>query len=194
MRILRAAVRVAAPWKNGGGTTLEVAAFPEGSTLDRFGWRISMAEVRKGGPFSMFPGIDRKLAILEGRMTLAVEGREEIELSSDSSVVSFPGDVPTNCQPLAACVTDLNLMTRRGQFSAAMTRYRGGEARQALTMADSEVTAVIALQPLELRTAGNRFELGSRDAVLLSRGDGRSVELHPGARGNDYFVIKILAA
>jgi hypothetical protein len=85
-------------------------------------------------------------------------------------------------------------MTRRGQFSAAMTRYRGGEARQALTMADSEVTAVIALQPLELRTAGNRFELGSRDAVLLSRGDGRSVELHPGARGNDYFVIKILAA
>jgi len=193
MRILRAAVRVAAPWKNGGGTTFEVASFPEGSTLDRFGWRISLAEVRNSGPFSIFPGVDRKLAIIEGRLLLAVEGRDVIELTAESSVVSFPGDAPTNCQPLAPCVTDLNVMTRRGQFSSDMTRYRG-EAHQSLTMADPEVIAVIALKPLELRMAKNRFELGSRDAVLLSRGDGRSIELYPGIHGNDYFVIRIVAA
>jgi environmental stress-induced protein Ves len=193
MRILRAATRVAALWKNGGGKTFEVASFPEGSTLDRFGWRISLAEVRQGGPFSVFPGVDRKLAIVEGRLSLAVEGRDTIELTSDSSVVSFPGDVPTSGQPLASCVTDLNVMTRRGHFSSDMTRY-AGEAHEALTMTDSEVTAVLALERLEVRVASSRFELGSLDAVLLSRGDGRSMEVHPGTHASGYFVIKIAAA
>jgi environmental stress-induced protein Ves len=193
MRFLRAAVRVAAPWKNGGGTTFEVASFPAGSTLDSFGWRISLAGVREGGPFSIFPGVDRKLAIIEGRLSLAVEGRDTLELSPDSSVVGFPGDVPTASQPLSSSVTDLNVMTRRGQFSSDMTRYEGG-AHQALTRTDSEVTVVIALQPLDLQVAGSRFELGSRDAVLLSRGDSRSMELHPGTHRDGYFVIRIFAS
>lgn len=190
MRILRAAIRVPAPWKNGGGTTLEVASFPESATPSRFAWRISVAEVRRAGPVPLFPGVDRKLAIIEGRLSLTVQGREAVELSADSAVASFPGDVPTSSQPLTSHVTDLNLMTRRGQFTSDMTRYRDGTLR-ALSMSPAEMTAVIALQPLELRVAGNRFELGSRDAVLLSPGDGHPLELHPGAQGNDYFVIKI---
>ena len=61
MRILRVSGRVAAPWKNGGGTTTEVAVFPAGASFDDFGWRISIADIARGGPFSQFPGIDRTL-------------------------------------------------------------------------------------------------------------------------------------
>lgn len=193
MRILRAATRAAAPWKNGGGTTFEVASFPEGSTLDDFGWRISLADVRKGGPFSVFPDIDRKLAIVEGRLSLAVEGRDAVELSSDSPVVSFPGDAPTTSQPLSADVTDLNVMTRRGHFRSDMKRYNG-ELHQTLTTADPEVTVVIALKSLEVRVAEGAVELGPRDAVLFSRGDPRSVDLRGAADGDGYFVIRIFAA
>ena len=61
MRILRAPDYRVMPWKNGGGTTTEVAVSPEGAGLDHFDWRISMARVEQDGPFSTFPGIDRTL-------------------------------------------------------------------------------------------------------------------------------------
>ena len=66
MRILRAESYRRMPWKNGGGETTEIAVSPEGAGLDDFDWRVSMARVESSGPFSLFAGIDRTLAILEG--------------------------------------------------------------------------------------------------------------------------------
>ena len=54
------------PWKNGGGTTIEIAVSPHGAGLDDFDWRVSMAHVASHGPFSLFPNIDRTLAVLSG--------------------------------------------------------------------------------------------------------------------------------
>jgi len=62
MRIIRAADCLVMPWKNGGGTTTEIAVAPEGASLNDFDWRISMAHVGADGPFSSFPGIDRTLS------------------------------------------------------------------------------------------------------------------------------------
>ena len=68
MKIVRASEQRAMPWKNGGGITYEVAVFPAISpSLDDFDWRVSMARVAADGPFSLFPGIDRSLAIVERR-------------------------------------------------------------------------------------------------------------------------------
>jgi len=61
--LIRGADLVASPWKNGGGVTREVAAFPEGAALDAFVWRVSVADVAQAGPFSRFAGIDRTLAV-----------------------------------------------------------------------------------------------------------------------------------
>jgi uncharacterized protein len=66
MRILRAENYRRMPWKNGGGLTAEIAVSPESAGLDDFDWRVSMARVEAGGPFSLFPGVDRTLSILEG--------------------------------------------------------------------------------------------------------------------------------
>jgi environmental stress-induced protein Ves len=49
--LLRGVDLVAAPWKNGGGVTREVAAFPAGAGLDAFVWRVSIADVAQAGPF-----------------------------------------------------------------------------------------------------------------------------------------------
>eukprot|EP01042_Synura_sphagnicola_P007286 gene7286-9332_t len=45
MRIIRATDCLVMPWKNGGGTTTEMAVAPEGASLNDFDWRISMAHV-----------------------------------------------------------------------------------------------------------------------------------------------------
>ena len=54
------------PWKNGGGVTREIAvgAAP-GSDLG-WGWRFSIAEVERDGPFSIFVGVDRIISVIAG--------------------------------------------------------------------------------------------------------------------------------
>lgn len=54
------------PWKNGGGTTVEIASAPGDADLDTFVWRVSVAEVARDGPFSAFPGVDRVIALVRG--------------------------------------------------------------------------------------------------------------------------------
>jgi len=41
------------PWKNGKGTTTELA-ISDGGTLDHFAWRLSIASVVEDGEFSDF--------------------------------------------------------------------------------------------------------------------------------------------
>ena len=70
-RTIRAADCRVMPWKNGRGSTTELAVEPEGAPLDGFDWRVSIAELRGSGPFSTFPGYDRIIVQLDGpSMTL----------------------------------------------------------------------------------------------------------------------------
>ena len=94
-RIVRAESLARVPWKNGGGTTAEIADSPEGAGFDAFDWRISFAEVESDGPFSAFPGIDRTLMLVEGaRLELAVEGVPHA-LAAPGDALSFAGEEPT---------------------------------------------------------------------------------------------------
>lgn len=126
MHILHARDFAVQPWKNGGGMTTEIAAHPAGAGFDTFEWRISMARVAVAGPFSMFPGIDRSLALIEGAgITLDVEGRGSIELAPGSHPAVFPGDVPVSATLKDGPIVDLNVMTRRGRWRHLLSRAEG---------------------------------------------------------------------
>jgi hypothetical protein len=115
-RIIRRHDLIRVPWKNGGGTTAEVAAHPPGSDFETFGWRISMADVASDGPFSVFPGIDRTLILVEGDgIDLDVEGVVH-RLDKTSPKLSFSGGHMTCGRLPSGPIRDLNVMTRRGQF------------------------------------------------------------------------------
>lgn len=102
------------PWKNGGGVTTEIGVSPPGADLDAFDWRVSMARVESDGPFSIFPGVDRTLAILDGEgIILSVEGRVPFGLAGRFNPVTFPADMPTTCRLVNGPITDLNVMSRR---------------------------------------------------------------------------------
>lgn len=117
MIFLPAARRVAKPWKNGAGVTREVAAFPPGSGIETFDWRVSIADVTEDGPFSLFPGVDRTIIILSGDgVALEVAGRS-CRLRPGEDPYSFPADQPTGCALLGGPVVDLNVMSRRGQIA-----------------------------------------------------------------------------
>jgi environmental stress-induced protein Ves len=105
------------PWKNGGGSTTEIAIGPEGAGLADFDWRVSIALVASDGPFSSFPGIDRTLTVLDGAgIRLHVADRAPLVLRPDSPPLAFPGDATTKAVLVAGPITDFNVMTRRGRF------------------------------------------------------------------------------
>jgi environmental stress-induced protein Ves len=131
MRVLRSSEYRTQAWKNGGGTTVEIAVAPEGAGMDRFDWRVSMANVERPGPFSVFPEIDRSLAILEGAgMALHFADRGIVRLERSSPAFSFPGDLPVEATLPAGPVLDLNVMSRRGRWRhtlfhvAAISEFR----------------------------------------------------------------------
>ena len=186
MRILKASDRKAVPWKNGGGVTTEIAVYPDGAGFDDFGWRISAAQVAQGGPFSTFAGIDRKLAILEGRMRLTIAGIGEIELSRDTAPAEFPGDAATEAAVLEGPVLDLNVMTRRGRFVSRLSRQKSS----AVVADPRAMTMLFALKPMMLAQSGRNVRLALHDALTVESGDGQ-VGLDPDA---DFYRIEIAQA
>lgn len=162
MRILRAKDRVAVPWKNGGGTTREVFVFPPGAGFNDFGWRISIAQVDRSGPFSVFPDIDRHLAMLKGRVALKIAGRAPLELTPSALSVSFPGDVPAEADVIEGPATDLNLMARRAAFFATMVRRTLHGRQDCIT-----TTLVFPLTPVIV----NDVQLDKDDALLADAGE-----------------------
>jgi environmental stress-induced protein Ves len=125
LKIIRANNCRTTLWKNGGGSTAEIAVEPSGASLDSFDWRISMAQVTSDGPFSEFPGIDRTLAVVRGDgLVLTIGGTAPVTLERGSDPISFAGDIATSARLIAGEITDLNVMTRRRRFSHRLQRIR----------------------------------------------------------------------
>lgn len=161
--ILRASERATVPWRNGGGVTREVAAHPPGRGFETLDWRVSIAEIGTAGPFSAFPGLERRLAVLEGRLALDIGQAPPLEVSPASPAVHFGGDALVYARPIAGTVTDLNVMTRRGRYSSALTLH---EVRAALALASGATTTVVlALSPLAIHSAAGKWQLSRLDAV-----------------------------
>jgi environmental stress-induced protein Ves len=165
VRVVRNADLVRVPWKNGGGTTAEVAAFPEAAGFDAFGWRVSMADVASDGPFSAFPGIDRTLIVVEGAgLELDVEGAS-YRLDASSPKLSFSGDDATIGRLLAGPIRDLNVMTRRGRFRH---RTRFVESGVALLAESTGTAFIVAFDgSFDVTLEGEIHSLQVLDALIL---------------------------
>ncbi|WP_406449061.1 HutD family protein [Streptomyces sp. NBC_00876] len=161
-RILRAAGRTPVAWKNGVGTTREIAASP-GAGTDAFDWRVSLAEVAGDGPFSVFPGVERTLTVVEGAgMDLMVGGEHHI-VDEPYWPHDFPGDLETDGRLLAGPVVNLNVMYRRDRTRAEVAVVRG---TLRLTAPEGGAVLAVALEDGAV-IEGTDTVLGCYDAVLL---------------------------
>ncbi len=167
LRVVRAADLVRVPWKNGGGTTAEVAAHPPGSGFDGFVWRISMADVACDGPFSRFPGIDRTLVLAEGRDLVLAVGGETRRLAAPGDALSFSGDADTAARLDGGPIRDINIMTRRGRCTHRIACLAANVPVPDL-VATAGVVIVAALGPgVEMVAEGRRVALGRLDMAMV---------------------------
>ncbi|MDR6978182.1 environmental stress-induced protein Ves [Streptomyces sp. 3330] len=162
--LLPAAGRAATAWRNGGGVTREIACSPAGAGMAAFTWRVSLAEVAADGPFSVFPGVERTLTLVEGAgMDLTVGGRRRL-VDARHVPQDLPGDEPTDCRLLDGPVVNLNVMWRRGAAAPVVAVVRG---RLGLRSAHA---LVVALDDGGC-TGADGVRLARHDALLLTGED-----------------------
>ncbi len=109
------------PWKNGLGSTCEIAIDPPGSGVASggFRWRLSIATVDRSCPFSTFPGYDRTIMLVDGHgMILTVAGRSPRRMTELFEPFAFSGDDPADCALIDGPVDDFNLMVDRSRLRA----------------------------------------------------------------------------
>ena len=112
------------PWKNGLGTTTELAIGHASLGGAQFAWRISRASVKDDGAFSAFPGVDRILMVLPGSgegLDLHVGGRTHS--MPPLQPVRFSGDDTASATLITGAVEDFNVMTMRGEACADLTVF-----------------------------------------------------------------------
>ncbi|GAB5095197.1 HutD/Ves family protein [Caballeronia sp. HLA56] len=169
--VLRASSLAAVPWKNGGGITRELAAEPEGASMDTFAWRLSIADVSADGAFSSFAGVDRVLILLDGAgMTLA-EPDYVHTLNEPLAMARFAGETPIHAALVQGPTRDFNVMTRRGRAHASVTsRFESHEWTP-----DHDVTFLhCARGMLNVMLAhGERIALAAGDSLRIESADGR---------------------
>jgi environmental stress-induced protein Ves len=174
---------VVMPWKDGGGTTREIARSPPADSTNAalpayrsrqhpangnlarpsFAWRVSIAEIAASCAFSRFEGYDRTLVLLRGaRMTLHVGHDPAIDLDQYSQC-AFKGEAPVRCTLSDGPVQDLNVMVARDRASAITEILRPGIEMQ------------------HYATRGTSLLLHCRDgATVIRLDDGRTFDLDDG--------------
>ena len=128
------------PWKNGGGTTREIACWPPQAGMEAFDWRISVACIDRDGAFSSFPGVDRVITLLEGNgvilHTRTASGHENQDYFGGEDMAdhratshaltqrlvphAFDGAAPIHGELVDGACEDLNIMSRRDRIQTSV--------------------------------------------------------------------------
>lgn len=146
------------PWKNGGGSTLELLQDP--APDGGFNWRLSIADVATPGPFSSFPGIDRQIMLVAGNgMVLSFAGEAPpVVISKPLRPHAFQGEWATDCRLIEGAIQDFNVMVRRDWGRAAVNGF-DLVAGQKLTLAVAPLT-LLHLFTGEAEASGEKLAQG----------------------------------
>ena len=166
-RVLGPATSRPVPWKNGLGSTLELAS-DAAAPGDDWTWRLSIADVLVAAPFSEFPGVDRLLACLEGPGLRVERGGTFHAVPREGEALAFAGEEPVRGEPLGPGVRDVNLIFRRDRWRGRMTLARGRSLDVDGSLVLVHTPAFSPALRLHLETDGGAVELAPGSTLLAS--------------------------
>lgn len=105
MHVIPRSAWIAQPWRNGRGTTLEIARWPAAGAYDV---RVSLAEVSDSGPFSTFVGY-RRHTFLVGPAPIRLGDTELVAIGDH---IELPGERALDATLLAGPTHLLNILVR----------------------------------------------------------------------------------
>lgn len=163
-------------WRNGGGQTREVCAWPQGAGLDDFAWRVSVATIGRDGPFSRFPGIVRIAVLLDGAGLRLSAGAARVHLAAPFAQATFDGALPWECELEEEAVRVFNVMLRAG------TSARVFAPAASLVVPPARFCVVYGARGGTHGNAGGEaFSLHEGDACTITDAHSAPVRVHPAA-------------
>jgi environmental stress-induced protein Ves len=96
-------------WKNQGGTTRELLAWPHAHD---WAVRVSVARVERDGPFSAFPGVHRWMAVIRGAGLRLFDWPQMI----GDEPLRFDGGLAPEAELIRGDTDVFNVMERRGNL------------------------------------------------------------------------------
>jgi environmental stress-induced protein Ves len=131
------------PWRNGAGRTRELLAWPQAQD-----WhiRISVADIERDAPFSVFAGIDRWFAVISGRGVRLSDAAATVVLREGAAPWRFDGERAPTCSLLEGPTRDLNLMLRRERMRGRLEVAYSGLA----WVSDAPFRALFSVAPVTL--------------------------------------------
>ena len=111
IQLLKKSIYKKSLWKNGKGTTSQIAIFPENATIaaNDFLWRLSSAEINQSDPFSHFPIYERILIVWKGD-GLLLNGSALLPYSP----LLFSGEEKINCDLIGTTpVVDVGMIYKK---------------------------------------------------------------------------------
>jgi environmental stress-induced protein Ves len=158
------------PWKNGGGTTTEIAIYPENTDISggAFIWRVSIADVASNGPFSRFPAYDRHIMLIAGNGMILDSGSEgKIFLDELYKPASFSGDWLIEGTLKAGPVRDFNFIAARNAVKTSS--LHGQNLTDRSTFEAQAGNVIIHALKGELLAAGR--VVAETESVILTQGE-----------------------
>lgn len=154
------------PWKNGGGTTTEIFRL-DGGVTDEFVIRLSMAKVEKDGPFSLFPGYNRHLVILDGNGCILASEGKQLALTIASNPYFFEGEKEIACNLISGPVVDFNVFVNRHWGEAIVDL--SNDSKDLMIKCEDDMLFFYDLQEKELwiLTKGEEFKSRTRKSITI---------------------------
>lgn len=99
-------------WRNGAGETREICCFPPATR--EFHWRASIASLAANGEFSLFPGVERVITLLEGGEVTLEGANTFTHTLKRHQPFTFEGERVVKARLTEGQMSmDFNIMTRR---------------------------------------------------------------------------------
>jgi environmental stress-induced protein Ves len=180
-RIMAAAIRRLSPadhrvmpWKNGLGSTTEIAVHPPGASVDEFTWRLSIADLTTSGPFSSFPGVERIIVQLEGSpMELTHEGHGRRRLAR-LAPHRFDGAWRTHAE-IPSPARDFNVMARGLRSSLSVLQLDRGSSARIDAAAETQIVHA-RRGALAIEVGEERIDLGEAETLIVEGEAGIAIE------------------
>ena len=155
------------PWKNGGGSTTEIFALPPGALFHDFDWRISLATISQDGPFSLFPGVDRTLALVEGPGLVLDIDDSRFMLDEMDAIIEFAGESAVRASLDGGPTIDFNVMSRRTVCHHKFGRRRLAGSSVFAPRGDRSVLFLAEGESLSVSSDDERIGLVRFDAIVF---------------------------
>ena len=175
-RIVRHGSGEESVWKNGQGRSWSIGNSRSFTGHDH-DWSVSIALVEGECEFSLYPGIDRTLGIIQGDGMQIRLGDREILLTQDSEPFSFDGEAKVFGDILhGRHVMDFNVLTLRSSCTHSSKRIRLVD--EFIPASDSDVLiAHVHSSAAVIRVKGLNEELQQGDMLYALRR--RSINARP---------------